>query len=43
MLQVEYARKRGVSCDRACALLRVAHSGLRYESKLQKHHAAAHA
>lgn len=34
-LQVAYARKRGISCRRACALLRVARSGLRYESKLQ--------
>jgi len=42
-LQVAYACKRGISCRRACALLRVARSGLRYESKLQKRHAPAHA
>lgn len=34
-LQVAYARKRGISCRSACSLLRVARSGLRYESKLQ--------
>ena len=27
---VEYARKRGLSCRRACALIRVARSSLRY-------------
>jgi putative transposase len=32
--QVEYARKRGLSCRRACALLRVARSSLRYQSRL---------
>ena len=32
--QVEYARRRGLSCRRACALLRVARSSLRYESRL---------
>jgi putative transposase len=32
--QVEYARRRGLSCRRACALLRVARSALAYRSKL---------
>jgi len=32
--QVEYARRRGLSCRRACALLRVARSSLRYQSRL---------
>ncbi len=32
--QVEYARRRGLSCRRACALLRLARSALRYRSKL---------
>ena len=32
--QVEYARKRGLSCRRACALVRVARSSLRYKSRL---------
>ena len=32
--EVEYARRRGLSCRRACALLRVARSALRYRSKL---------
>ena len=32
--QVAYARGRGVSCRRACALLSVARSSLHYESKL---------
>jgi putative transposase len=32
--QVEYARKRGVSCRRACWLLSVARSTLRYRSRL---------
>ena len=32
--QVEYARKRGLSCRRACALVQVARSSLRYESRL---------
>ena len=32
--QVEYARKRGVSCRRACALMKVARSALKYRSKL---------
>jgi putative transposase len=31
--QVEYARKRGLSCRRACALVQVARSSLRYRSK----------
>ena len=30
--QVEYARKRGVSCRRACAMLHVARSALNYQS-----------
>ena len=29
--QVEYARKRGVSCRRACAMLHVARSALQYQ------------
>ncbi len=33
--QVAYARSRGVSCRRACDLLSVARSALRYESKMQ--------
>jgi len=32
--QVEYARNRGVSCRRACVLLSVARSALRYKSRL---------
>jgi len=32
--QVAYARRRGISCRRACALLSVARSALGYESKL---------
>jgi putative transposase len=32
--QVAYARRRGLSCRRACALLHVARSSLRYESRL---------
>ena len=32
--QVEYARRRGVSCRRACALMKVARSALKYKSKL---------
>ena len=32
--QVEYARKRGITCRRACALLSVARSMLRYRSRL---------
>lgn len=32
--QVEYARRRGLSCRRACALFRVARSALRYRSRL---------
>jgi putative transposase len=32
--QVEYARRRGLSCRRACALLKVARSALNYQSKL---------
>jgi putative transposase len=32
--QVEYARRRGLSCRRACALLKVARSALEYRSKL---------
>ena len=35
-LQVEYARRRGLSCRRSCALLQVATSSLRYESKKVK-------
>jgi len=34
--QVEFARRRGLSCRLACALLQVARSGLRYESKRQR-------
>jgi putative transposase len=34
--QVAYARERGVSCRRACALLSVARSALGYESKKAK-------
>jgi putative transposase len=37
--QVEYARKRGLSCRRACRLLRVARSTLGYESSKMKHDA----
>ena len=32
--QVEYARHRGVSCRRACSLMSVARSTLRYTSKV---------
>lgn len=32
--QVTYARSRGLSCRRACALLSVARSALRYESRM---------
>ena len=32
--QVAYARARGLSCRRACALLRVARSTLGYQSKM---------
>ncbi len=32
--QVAYARLRGVSCRRACGLVHVARSALRYESKM---------
>ena len=38
--QVEYARRRGLSCRRSCALLQVARSSLRYESKKAKKDAA---
>jgi putative transposase len=41
--QVEYARKRGLSCRRACALVQVARSSLRYESKLAKQDAPVRA
>jgi putative transposase len=34
--QVEYARRRGLSCRRSCALLQIARSSLRYESKKVK-------
>jgi putative transposase len=34
--QVAYARNRGLSCRRSCALLRVARSSLRYESRKVK-------
>src|SRR5271165_5972341 len=34
--QVEFARKRGLSCRRACWLLRVARSSLHYELKREK-------
>lgn len=39
--QVAYARTRGLSCRRACALLSVARSSLGYESRLQKRDAPA--
>ena len=39
--QVAYAVRRGLSCRRACALVRVARSGLRYDSKLEKRNASA--
>lgn len=39
--QVAYARRRGLSCRRACALLSVARSSLGYESRLQKRDAPA--
>lgn len=32
--QVEYARKRGLSCRRACALLQVARSAMQYQSRV---------
>ena len=38
--QVEHLRARGVSCRRACALVKVARSTLGYESKLQAREAA---
>jgi putative transposase len=38
--QVEYARRRGLSCRRSCALLQVARSSLRYQSKKVKKDAA---
>ena len=41
--QVEYARKRGLSCRRACALIRVARSSLRYSSQLAKKDASVKA
>jgi putative transposase len=41
--QVAYAVRRGVSCRRACALVRVARSGLEYESRLAKRDADANA
>ena len=34
--QVEYARRRGLSCRRSCALLQIARSSLRYQSKKVK-------
>lgn len=34
--QVEYARRRGLSCRRACALMQVARSAMRYESRLRE-------
>jgi hypothetical protein len=39
--QVTYAVRRGLSCRRACKLVRVARSGLGYESRLQKRDANA--
>jgi putative transposase len=39
--QVAYAVRRGVSCRRACKLVRVARSGLGYESKLIERDAGA--
>jgi putative transposase len=41
--QVEYARRRGLSCRRACALIAVARSALRYESKRASKDAPARA
>jgi putative transposase len=41
--QVAYAVRRGLSCRRACNLVRVARSGLGYESKLAKRDASAKA
>jgi putative transposase len=38
--QVEYATKRGLSCRRACALLKVARSGLGYRSRMADKDAA---
>ena len=38
--QVEYARRRGLSCRRSCALLQIARSSLRYQSKKVKKDAA---
>ena len=32
--QVEYVRKRGLSCRRACALLQVARSATQYRSRV---------
>ncbi len=32
--QVEYAMKRGLSCGRACALLKVARSGFGYRYRM---------
>lgn len=41
--QVAYAVRRGLSCRRACRLVRIARSGLDYESKLIKRDASAEA
>lgn len=41
--QVAYAVRRGISCRRACKLVRVARSGLGYESRLKKRDANASA
>jgi putative transposase len=41
--QVAYAVRRGISCRRACKLVGVARSGLRYESRLTQRDASASA
>lgn len=41
--QVEYARKRGLSLRKACAIFRVARSSWRYESKMKEKDAPARA
>src|SRR5919201_479508 len=42
-MEVAYAVRRGISSRRACKLVRVARSGLRYESRLKKRDANASA
>lgn len=39
--QVEYAKVRGLSERKACALMRTARSALRYESRMQQKDAPA--